>query len=269
MSYCWPVPQQDDDGKDIQEERNYQVRDLDGTTRKSRALDDVIDRTADVANSLGLRMIWIDQECLPQPDERSPQDEKHEQQIRVQSMDILYSRAMITGGLHSLELSNQSQVNAISSAMQPDYSAGRCDDCHHLNDFLDRVSQERRYQRAWVAQEMLSVGSRLFLVIRLAGGISYPLHFRLSHSGLVSVFNVDGPCSLDNSSDDALQVPIVPFGEAEGQTLGDGIITTRAKSEHQDQPERDNREPSYQQSQGNVANHGPAFSSVYIYLVDA
>ncbi|KAJ4163144.1 hypothetical protein NW754_014567 [Fusarium falciforme] len=186
MSYCWPVPQQDDDGKDIQEERHYQVRDLDGTPRKSHALDDIIDRTADVANSLGLRMIWIDQECLPQPDERSPQDEKDEQQIRVQSMDILYSRAMTAGGLHSLELSNQSQVNAISSAMQPDYSAGRCDDFHHVIDFFDRVSQERWYQRAWVAQEMLSAGSRLFLVFRRAAGISYPSRFRLDHSRLRS-----------------------------------------------------------------------------------
>ncbi|KAH7258787.1 hypothetical protein B0J15DRAFT_466037 [Fusarium solani] len=52
---------------------------------------------------------------------------------------------------------------------------------------------------------------------------------------------------LDNSSDDALQAPIVPLGEAGGRTLRDGIITTRAKFEHQDQPECDNgEEPSYQ-----------------------
>ncbi|RSL59925.1 hypothetical protein CEP54_007011 [Fusarium duplospermum] len=186
VSYCWPVPQKDGEGNDIQEERHYQVRDLDGTTRKNCALDDVIDRAVDTANSLGLRMIWIDQECLPQPKETSPQYDKDEQQIGVQSMDILYSRAMVTGGLHSLELSNQLQVNAIRSAMQPDYSAGRCVDFHHVIDFLDRVSQERWYERAWVAQEMLSAGRRLFLVFQRAAGISYPSHFRLNHNRLGS-----------------------------------------------------------------------------------
>ncbi|KAF5849090.1 hypothetical protein GGP41_006002, partial [Bipolaris sorokiniana] len=47
--------------------RSYTARDLDGRVRTSRALDDVLDRAVDFANSCGLRIIWIDQECLLQP----------------------------------------------------------------------------------------------------------------------------------------------------------------------------------------------------------
>lgn len=60
ISYCWPVLQKDEQGNDIETPRTFQVRDLDGTTWPNRALDDILERAVDVANSCGLRMIWID-----------------------------------------------------------------------------------------------------------------------------------------------------------------------------------------------------------------
>lgn len=178
VSYCWPVAETDSQGNIIEEKRNYEVRDLDGTVRPNRALDHVIDRAVDVANSFGLRMIWIDQECLPQPTEASPQHDVDEQQIGVQAMDILYSRAMVTAGLHSVEVSSQSLVNAIHFAIEPNRGRGMVHDFEALLDFLDQVSQDRWYERAWVVQEALSAGSRLILVFQRASGIYYPSFFR-------------------------------------------------------------------------------------------
>ena len=43
--------------------------------RLNYALDDVLDRAVDFVNSCGLRMIWIDQDYLPQPTEESPKAE--------------------------------------------------------------------------------------------------------------------------------------------------------------------------------------------------
>ena len=54
VSYCWPPCGEDPTP------RSYTVRDLNGHVRSSRALDDVLDRAVDFANSYGLRMIWID-----------------------------------------------------------------------------------------------------------------------------------------------------------------------------------------------------------------
>jgi NADPH-dependent ferric siderophore reductase len=51
VSYVWPPR----DETPIP--RSYTVRDLDEPVRASRALDDVLDRAVDFANSCGLRMI--------------------------------------------------------------------------------------------------------------------------------------------------------------------------------------------------------------------
>ncbi|VUC27796.1 unnamed protein product [Clonostachys rosea] len=179
VSYCWPVPEFDEEGQIIQEQRHYQVRGLDGTLRENRALDDVIDRAVDVANTFGLRMIWIDQECLPQPTDGSPQSDWDEQQIGVQAMDILYSRAMVTAAFHSLELTSQAQVDALRFAIDSSDQQAGSHDFTHVLDFLDDVSRDRYYERAWVVQESLSAGNRLSLVFRRAPGINYPSSFRV------------------------------------------------------------------------------------------
>lgn len=71
VSYCWPEPIRDDDGNIVKAKTASQVRDLNGLQRPSRALDDILDRAVDFTNSCGLRMIYIDQECLPHPTEES------------------------------------------------------------------------------------------------------------------------------------------------------------------------------------------------------
>ncbi|KAF8847373.1 hypothetical protein BDZ45DRAFT_754976 [Acephala macrosclerotiorum] len=202
VSYCWPVPQKDENGNTVVTPGTYQVRELDGTVRCSRALDDVLDRAVEFAISCGLRMIWVDQECLPQPGEDSPQEEKEEQELGVQAMDVVYSRAMVTAGLLSAEITSEKQICAIAAVLDftVDESGREIEWQQKLNkpmpslgddiapllppliDFLEKVSADRWYTRAWVAQEALSAGEALVLVLRLGAGIPY--YYGLSFAGV-------------------------------------------------------------------------------------
>ncbi len=114
VSYCWPVPEKDDQ-EGNREAGSYKVRDLDGTVRLSRALDNVLDRAVEFANVRGIRMIWIDQECLPQPKEDSPQEHKTEQELGVQSHG------------HCLQPRHRHRRAAFRRDYRP---APNCCDCH-------------------------------------------------------------------------------------------------------------------------------------------
>ncbi|KAI0206564.1 hypothetical protein F4808DRAFT_404586 [Astrocystis sublimbata] len=183
VSYCWPALPQTDDTPGGLSGSTYQIRELDGSVRKARALDDVLDRAVDVANSCGLRMIWVDQECLPQPGCDSSDSEKHEQQLGIQAMDIVYHRALITAGLHDITITNPLQMSAISTIV--DMSEARlqneltAETIAYALDFLKSLLRERWYTRAWVAQEALSAGPRLMIVLRRGEKVRYTDKFRL------------------------------------------------------------------------------------------
>ncbi|KAF6787601.1 hypothetical protein CMUS01_16441 [Colletotrichum musicola] len=77
VSYCWrsrhtTLPKAS---------HTYRVRELDGTIRENRAEDDVIDRAIEVARRYGLRMIWLDKECLPQEGE-------DDREVGLQAMEL-------------------------------------------------------------------------------------------------------------------------------------------------------------------------------------
>ncbi|KAL8364544.1 hypothetical protein RB595_003702 [Gaeumannomyces hyphopodioides] len=179
VSYCWPP-----EGTPAPS-RTCRVRDLDGTTRRARASDDVLDRAIDFANTCGLRMIWIDQECLPQPTENSSQEDKDYQRIGIQAMDIVYNRALVTAGLHDTVVVTQRQLNAIDAFLRVDTTNNKINpkDQHALGFrsigsiaqclaslFLMSVTTDRWYTRAWVAQEATNASSSLFLVFRREAG---------------------------------------------------------------------------------------------------
>jgi hypothetical protein len=179
ISYCWPPHEE------MPTPREYQVRDLDGSIRSNRALDDVLDRAVDFANSCGLRMIWIDQECLPQPTQTSSKADWDEQELGIQSMDIIYNRAMVTAGLLSVEISIQEQLTAIEALLYFDQirrqSMINQQFFEYLLDFLRRTSRDRWYTRAWVVQEALCAGDKLVLAFRRSSGLTFPSHFRYGY----------------------------------------------------------------------------------------
>ncbi|KAH7310974.1 hypothetical protein BKA65DRAFT_162144 [Rhexocercosporidium sp. MPI-PUGE-AT-0058] len=189
VSYCWPEPVFDADGQIIRTPIASKVRDLNGEIREARALDDVLDRAVDFANCCGLRMIWIDQECLPQPEAHSAEEEKEYQQLGVQAMDIVYNRAIATVGLHEANITSQRQANALKMLIGLDrfrkhesLELIKPEILDPLFRFLEMVIADRWYTRAWVIQEAISAGKKLFLAFRRGVGVSYPPSFRFSRN---------------------------------------------------------------------------------------
>ncbi|KAL5325228.1 hypothetical protein ACEPPN_006352 [Leptodophora sp. 'Broadleaf-Isolate-01'] len=189
VSYCWPEPVFDANGQMIKTPIESKVRDPNGVIRGARALDDVLDRAVDFANCCGLRMIWIDQECLPQPEAHSPEEDKEYQQLGVQAMDVVYNRAIATVGLHEGTITSQRQADALKMLIgldrfrrQESLERINREILDHLFSFLETVISDRWYTRAWVIQEAISAGKKLFLSFRRGEGIRYPPSFRFSRN---------------------------------------------------------------------------------------
>ncbi|KAK1671936.1 hypothetical protein BDP55DRAFT_280573 [Colletotrichum godetiae] len=182
ISYCWPEEIKDKDGNTVPPIIESKIRDLNGKPRPARALDDVLDRAVDFANSVGLRMIWIDQECLPQPKEDSSEKDKAYQRLGVQAMDIVYNRAIVTAGLHESTIS-MTEMSAVQYLINNETEKLR-----YLSlppqlfycalDFLHMVQSDRWYTRAWVVQEAVSAGDGMVLVFRRGPGVDYTCTLR-------------------------------------------------------------------------------------------
>ncbi|KAF4779193.1 hypothetical protein HER10_EVM0001682 [Colletotrichum scovillei] len=177
ISYCWPPQQKDDDGNTIEIPRTYKVRDLNGVVRANRAVDDILDRAVDVANSFGLRMIWIDQECLPQPPQDAESPYKEDKQLGIQAMDIIYNRAFVTGGLLDVAMSSLQQLEKLRGLISKTRNSGtnrlitKEQDLEIIIAFLQQVRRDRWYTRAWVVQEAISAGDNLSLVFKRGAGL--------------------------------------------------------------------------------------------------
>ncbi|KAH9233533.1 hypothetical protein K456DRAFT_1909066 [Colletotrichum gloeosporioides 23] len=208
VSYCWPAEEVENKGTSV-------VRNLDGSVRPARALDDVLDRAVDFANSCGLRMIWIDQECLPQPTTNSPQEEVEYQRLGVQAMDIVYNKAIVTAGLHNGTIETQRQADAIRDLIDhatrripvPNLSHEFFDD---VFDFLRSVRLDRWYTRTWVVQEAISAGDNLMLAFRKGRGIWYSSTFRNKHRHTPRHTLDDDPSSFDS------ELIIIPMDDFRG-----------------------------------------------------
>lgn len=154
---------------------------VDSPTRASRAPDSVIDRAvAHAAHSL-VRFIWIDQECLPQPNLEARNltpEEQHDFQLGVQSMDMVYSRAWTTAGLLTSVTVTQRHMEAIESILDPSWGCDTqkwVDSSGDLSsatgifndaiDFLRQVTEDPYHTRAWIFQEALCAGPNLSLLM--------------------------------------------------------------------------------------------------------
>ncbi|KFZ11681.1 hypothetical protein V502_07464 [Pseudogymnoascus sp. VKM F-4520 (FW-2644)] len=114
VSYCW---RSDGNGKSTAAEKSYRVRVQQGDgsyiDRMSRTPNEIIDRAVAAARATGpdcTRLIWIDQECLPQ-------DDGKEKEMGIQSMDIVYQRAQCTIGLFESVIQEQIQLDVVAAMM--------------------------------------------------------------------------------------------------------------------------------------------------------
>ncbi|OHF03317.1 hypothetical protein CORC01_01370 [Colletotrichum orchidophilum] len=124
--YCWPEQVSDEDGKPIVSHHRVAV---------------------DFANSVGLRIIWIDQECLSQPKEDGSEE------------DEAYPRL------------DRSTEELRFTSFRPRLF-------EYPLDFLYMVQPDKWHTRAWVIQEAVSVGDGLVLVFRRGPCIVYTSKFR-------------------------------------------------------------------------------------------
>ncbi|KAI0151876.1 hypothetical protein GGR57DRAFT_513848 [Xylariaceae sp. FL1272] len=110
--------------------------------------------------------------CLPQPRDDGPESEKHEQQLGIQAMDIVFHRALVTAGLHDITITDSLQMSAISAIASAGTSRGNSrristiEPIMHGLSFLQSLLNDCWYTRAWVVQEALSAGSGLMIVLR-------------------------------------------------------------------------------------------------------
>lgn len=86
---------------EYEEDTKYSVRTGANGTRDSKAPSYVIDRAVRAAAEYGIRLIWIDQECIDQ-------DDREDKEFGIQSMDLVYEQAflsfcMLTMRIHTKE----------------------------------------------------------------------------------------------------------------------------------------------------------------------
>jgi Heterokaryon incompatibility protein (HET) len=205
ISYCW---QSDPKGNPAGAEKHYRVRviEKDGSynEQRNRASDEVIDRAVDAARAIGARLIWLDQECLPQ-------DASREQELGIQAMDMVYQRAHLTFGLFQSVIQEQGQLDAAASildwALTKDPSKCRLTQlpryvpllAKHLMDFLELFAEDQWNRRAWILQEVFSSGDAMVILIRTTPSIQFRAPSRVTNIDprlLPDVFSITMPDAL-------------------------------------------------------------------------
>ena len=197
VSYCWP---KDPMGNFIECDRTYRICTNISlgkrTERVNRAPNTVIDRAVEFARACGIRMIWIDQECLPQ-------DTSKEQELAIQAMDMVYQRAYATVGLFESILRHQNYLDAAASVlhwgrtgrlMTTRLDISPTDVARDLTLFLELIGNDQWNTRAWILQESLAASERLMILLRtdLRANISFsaPSHVLSCPQIIKGTFNI-------------------------------------------------------------------------------
>jgi hypothetical protein len=201
ISYCW---QSDLSGTAQAQNGSYRVlvENENGITkeRSNNAPDETIDRAVDFASHVGARLIWIDQECLPQ-------DDSKEHELGIQAMDMVYQRAHWCAGLHQSIVPSQCQLDAVASMMdwrrqnsstrrlripvESDLDYGTF--MRSLLDFLDLLCNDPWNQRAWILQELFSSSNHMTTVIRLKSPFVYRGSLALQEKTAAKSLKLTGP----------------------------------------------------------------------------
>ncbi|KAH7309890.1 hypothetical protein B0I35DRAFT_440777 [Stachybotrys elegans] len=128
------------------------IRDVDGTVRPSRAPSKILRRAVHhAATYTYLHLLWIDQECINQYDDV-------EKELAVQNMNSIYKmgRALFLVDLDIEDRFARCIEPHIESADFDDWSLDEVAQLAiQLSDFLDILSSNAFFQRAWITQERL------------------------------------------------------------------------------------------------------------------
>lgn len=158
----------------------YTVRTLSGKTRHNEAPAEVIDRAVSFAAHNGIRLIWIDQECIEQHD-------RNDQEVGIQAMDLVYQQARYSIGLLSANIPSEAHLEALVVTEQWGRSGAQW--CffpftslnptinkviNHLIELLELVTSDEWSDRAWIFQESFSAGRAMTLLFPKAADVVLP-----------------------------------------------------------------------------------------------
>jgi hypothetical protein len=135
--------------------RDYVICKPDGTKRPNIAPKEILDRAIYIAANNGIRLIWIDQECIDQSD-------RMDKEFGIQSMDVVFERAVMVIGPLNLVVESNVQWNAlqllkIDEALPGDdgyviTSARFAEHGVQVLQILESLASDRWFGRSWILQ---------------------------------------------------------------------------------------------------------------------
>jgi hypothetical protein len=189
ISYCWQQP-----GDNMPVEKPYDIMTKRGR-RKGRAPRNVVNRAIKYASRYGIRLIWIDQECIEQ-------DNREDKENGIQSMDLVYSRSMYPVGLLNSFLKEQSQIDALAhivargeayfnEEVHPSYEEASASEVIQKLEALEILAEDKWFTRTWIFQEATLAGERMVFLISCTHGIEHPSLGTLSGEIMLTADNIE------------------------------------------------------------------------------
>ncbi|KAL9109507.1 MAG: hypothetical protein Q9227_005842 [Pyrenula ochraceoflavens] len=158
VSYCWPR------GKDKERLQDpgefYWVRDAraPGRVRRTKAPKAIIDRAVAFAKDRGIRLLWLDSECINQED-------RFDKECGIRSMDGIFYRAKkVVGLLQKASITHPVEADALRRLSHHEYLD--FDLYNAAVDTVKRISEDPWFTRAWTLQEATSGGNTLELSMK-------------------------------------------------------------------------------------------------------
>ena len=147
ISYCWKVQTEMKPQYAVQTEKGM---------RNNKARSDILSRAIKFAAYHGIRLIWIDQECIDQ-------DDREDKEEGIQSMDLVYQQATHALALLDARITSEAQGVAFVKAM-----TGQDFERHEFVfavEIFQHISLDRWLSRAWCFQESAAAGESMRVLI--------------------------------------------------------------------------------------------------------
>jgi hypothetical protein len=151
---------------------HYDIQSKTVERARSIAPNKVLDRAIQFAAHCGVPFVWIDQECIRQ-------SVKEEQEMGIQSMDLVYQRAVASIGLIDVTLDTQDEIDTLDRWLRLD----DLDADQYIRSvaILERLMNDQWMHRAWIYQELAAAGPRMVLLLKCRPGLRRAFRERSHH----------------------------------------------------------------------------------------
>lgn len=152
--------------------QSYQIRNLDGTLRKNRAPNHIIDKAIAVCRVVGYKLIWIDQESFVNESYQNEGDGRDSKLETASDWNVLFRISHKTAGLLSVEISCPEELEALGflldncNTMRSLDESRRSEVVYHAANLFSRISQDSWYTCGSTIREAISAEGNLVLVIQ-------------------------------------------------------------------------------------------------------